>query len=105
MIFDKNLNADGGNPTLKIQSLTTIHSLMVENELCDIFRLRHPGEPRFTWRRKNPFKQQRLDYFLISDSLQDSVSSICISPSVQSDHYAIVLKISPVKEHIKEASY
>ena len=78
---------------------------MAENELCDIFRLRHPGEPRFTWWRKNPFKQRRLDYFLISNSLQDSVSSTSISPSVQSDHSAIVLKISPVKEHIKGASY
>ena len=105
VIFDKSLDADGGNPTLKIQSLTKIHTLMAENELCDIFRLRHPGEPRFTWRRKNPFKQRRLDYFLISDSLQDSVSSISISPSVQSDHSAIVLKIFPVKEHIKGASY
>ena len=37
--------------------------------------------------------------------MQDSVSSISISPSVQSDHSAIVLKISPVKEHIKGASY
>ena len=75
---------------------------MAENEFCDIFPLRHPGEPRFTWWRKNPFKQRRLNYFLISDSLQDSVSSI---PSVQSDHSATVLKISHVKEHIKAASY
>ena len=52
-----------------------------------------------------PFKQRRLDYFLISDSLQDSVSSISISPSVQSDYSTIVLKISPVKEHIKGVSY
>ena len=52
-----------------------------------------------------PFKQRRLDYFLISDSLQDSISSISISPSVQSDYSTIVLKISPVKEHIKGASY
>ena len=46
--FFKSLDADGGNPTLKIQSLTKIHMLMAENELCDIFQLRHPGEPRYT---------------------------------------------------------
>ena len=105
VIFDKILDADGGNPTLKIQSLTKIHTLMAENELCNIFRVRHPEERRFTWRRKNLFKQRRLDCYLISDSLQDSVSSISISPSVQSDHSAIVLKFSPVNEHIKGASY
>ena len=53
-------------------------------------------------RGKNPFKQRRLDYFLISDSLQDSVSSISISPSVQSDHSTIVLIISPLKNILKE---
>ena len=47
----------------------------------------------------------KLYYFLISDSLQDSVSSIGISPSVTSDHSTIVLKISPVKEHIEGAFY
>ena len=54
---------------------------------------------------EKPFQAQRLDYFLISDSLQDSVSSMSIGPSVQFDHSTIVLKISPVKEHIKGASY
>ena len=44
---------------------------MTENDLCDIFRIRNPQERRFTWRNKNPFKQQRLDFFLISDSLQE----------------------------------
>ena len=78
---------------------------MAENELCNIFLVRNPGEPRFTWWRKNPFEQRRLNYFLLSDSLQDSVSSISTSPSVQSDHSTIVLKISPAKEHIEGASY
>ena len=54
---------------------------------------------------ENLFKQRRLDYYLISDSLQDSVSFISISPSVHSDHSAIVLKFSPVNEHIKGANW
>ena len=37
VIFDKRLDADGGNSTLKIQSLTKILMLMAENELCNIF--------------------------------------------------------------------
>ena len=62
---------------------------MSENDLCDIYRLRFPYEKRFTWRRKTPFKQRRLDYFLISDSLKDVVNAIEIIPSVQSDHSAL----------------
>ena len=41
VIFDKILDSDGGNPAFRIQSLTKIHTLMLENELCDIFRVRH----------------------------------------------------------------
>ena len=70
---------------------------MTENDLCDIFRIRNPQERRFIWRNKNPFKQRRLDFFLISDSLQELAVDSKIIPSVQSDHSAIVLKFGPNK--------
>ena len=54
---------------------------MSENDLCDIYRIRNPETKRFTWRRKTPFKQRRLDYFLISDCLQEAVQTIEIIPS------------------------
>ena len=66
--------------------------------MCDIFRISNPQERRFTWRNKNPFKQRRLNFFLISDSLQELVVDSKIIPSVQSDHSAIVLKLSPTNE-------
>lgn len=34
-----------------------------ENNLFDPFRELHPSMKRFTWRRKNPLKQARLDFF------------------------------------------
>ena len=71
---------------------------MSENDLHDIYRLRFPYEKRFTWRHKPPFQQRRLDYFLISDSLQDLVNEIEIIPSVQSDHSALKMKISSLTE-------
>ena len=64
LIFDINLDADGGKPQLKVNSLSKLLSITEENDLCDIFRVRCPNEKRFTWRRKNPFKQRYLDYFL-----------------------------------------
>ena len=78
---------------------------MTENDLCDIFRIRNPQELRFTWRNKNPFKQRRLDFFLISDSLQELVVDSKIIPSVQSDHLAIVLKVSPTNEGERGRTY
>ena len=72
--------------------------MMSQFDLCDIFRVRHPNEMRFTWRQKNPFKQRRLDHFLISDNLQDLVKYVNIIPSVQSDHSALKLKLSLLSE-------
>ena len=67
--FDYKLDADGGNPKLKVQSIAKLVSMMSENDLCDIFRVRNPDMKRYAWRRKTPFKQPGFDYFLISDQL------------------------------------
>ena len=72
--------------------------MMSENELCDILRVRNPDVKRFTWRNKNPFIQRRLDYFILSEGLQDSIEIMDIIPSVQSDHSVLKLKISPTNE-------
>ena len=73
LIFDSEQDNDGGNPRLKIQSLSKLISMMSENELCDIFLGCYPDVKRFTWRNKNPFIQRRLDYFILSEGLQDSI--------------------------------
>ena len=87
--FDCKLEVDGKNPKLKIRSITTLLSMMSENDLCDIFRVRNPEMKCSTWCRKTPFKQRRLDYFLISDQLQDQIDQVDIIHSIQSDHSAL----------------
>ena len=95
LYFDIALETDGGNPKLKIKSLSKLLAMMQENNLCDIYRIRNPDEKRFTWRCRNPFLQSRLDYFFISDFLQELVEIADILPSVQSDHSTPKLKFSP----------
>ena len=90
LVFDVNLDADTGSAKLKVKSVSKLLSIMSENDLCDIYRIRNPQEKRFTWRRKTPFKQRRLDFFLVSDMLQDNIRTVDIIPSVQSDHSAII---------------
>ena len=104
-IFDISLDADGGSPQLYIKSVAKLLSMMSENDLCDIFRTRNPDSRRFTWRRKTPFLQRRLDYFLVSDSLQESIEMIDIIPSIASDHSAIILKLRPTYEGNQGRSY
>ena len=103
--FDCKLDADGGNPKLKVQSIAKLVSMISENDLCDIFRVRNPDMERYIWRRKTPFKQCRLDYFLISDQLQDQIDQVDIVPLIQSDHSTLKLKICGAKCSSKGPSY
>ena len=75
--------------------------MMSENELCDIFWVRNPDVKRFTWRNKNPFIQRRLEYFILSDGMQDSIEIMDIIPSVQSDHSLLKLKITLINERTR----
>ena len=64
LIFDTKLDSSGGNPILKKKSLTKLMKILLKLDACDIFRVRYPHQKRFTFHRKNPSIQRRLDYFL-----------------------------------------
>ena len=54
VIFDTKLDADWGNPQLKLNSVTKLLSMTAENDMCDIYRVRYPFSKRYTWRQKTP---------------------------------------------------
>ena len=78
---------------------------MSEIDLCDIYRVRNSDSRRFTWRRKSPFKQRRLDFFLVSDCLQDNIESVEIIPSVGTDHSCLLMKLRPTYQDVRGRSY
>ena len=53
----------------------------------------NPTSKRFTWFRKNPIKQARLNYFIVPDTMLDLVTDCNIKPGYRSDHSSIELKI------------
>ena len=63
MIFYIDPDADGGSPKLYIKSVSKLLSVMSQIYLCDIYRANNPDSRRFTWQKKSPFKQRRLDFF------------------------------------------
>ena len=105
MIFDTTLDADRGSPKLKINAFSKLLSMMSESDSCDIFRVRNPDTRRFPWRRKTPFKQRRLDLFLLSNSMQENIESTDIIPSVGSDHSAIKIKLCSLQEGSRGQEY
>ena len=73
-------------------------------DLIDIWRLIHPTKKQFTWRQLSFGLFSRLDYWLISSSLQCVVQNTDIRPSVRCDHNAISLKIK-VSESTRGRGY
>lgn len=68
--------------------------MIKENNLYDAFRELHPSLKRYTWRRKNPLKQARLDLFLITESLVNSVQTSKIETGYKSDHSMVTLSMA-----------
>jgi hypothetical protein len=70
---------------------------LIENmeayDLKDPFRELYPNLRRYTWRKKTPFKQARLDFFLITNNLMPMVEKVIIENSYRSDHSGVVLSI------------
>ena len=63
LFFDVYLDALGGSRRLKVKSLSKLLSMMSENDLCDIYRIRNPTAKRFTWRRKSPYSAKCVFIF------------------------------------------
>ena len=96
---DFNLTLD---PSMDSQNYININNPKARNvlidtiEICDLidtFRYKHPDTRRYTWRRKHPIKQARLDYFLASKTLVDLIDTAKIKPGYKSDHSIIEINI------------
>ena len=98
------LDCSGGNSILK-ESVKFLEDIIMECDLVDIWRVRNPDSKKFTWRQKNPIIQRRLDYWLISDSLQDDVAKIDIVTAIKTDHSAVFLEIDSLADHPRGPSF
>ena len=104
VIFDQELDGSGGLKKTK-DSVKGLEDICLKHDLLDIWRVRHPKEKRFTRRQKTPIIQRRLDFWLISDVLQDDVVSVDIKPSIKSDHSLITLLINGVDDSERGPSF
>lgn len=102
--LDPALDCSGGNPSLK-ESVKFLEDIMMENDLVDIWRIRNPDNKRFTWRQKNPIIQRRLDYWFISDMLQEDVVRCEIITPIKTDHLAIILEIDSLNDQQRGPSF
>ena len=103
--FDKTLEAIGGNPTTKVQSIARFIKLKEKLDLCDIWRLQHPREKRYTFRQNSRAGklQRRLDYIFVSNQLQDAVVNTDIRVGICTDHSPVFMELSLEKCIFKRA--
>ena len=87
-------DSDNTKFKLKYKSVTLLENIMESVNLIDIWRIGNPCSKEFTWCANNPLVQRRLDYFLISDRIQSSVSKVYIKPAIATDLSAIFLEIN-----------
>ena len=71
-----------------------LHDVIDTCSLVDLYRHFNPNTQRYTWRRKNPIKQARLDYFIVSQTLLDLVAQLDIKPGYKTDHSLISLSLN-----------
>ena len=102
--LDPALDCLGGNPSLK-ESVKFLEDIMMENDLVDIWRIRNPDNKKITWRQKNPLIQRRLDYWFISEMLQEDVVKSEILTSIKTDHLAITLEMDSLDDQQRGPSF
>ena len=78
-------------------TVKNIQHITLEYNLIDIWRLRNRDKRQFTWRKRNFIKQRRIDFWLISDDLQDDIKRTKITPAIKTDHSAISLSVNSLK--------
>ena len=75
------------------QSRRVLINTMNSSDMIDVFRAINPKTKHYTWRRHNPSKQARLDYFIGSQTLLDLVTKCNISAGYRYNHSSIDLTL------------
>ena len=99
------LDSDGGSPSLNTTSNSELAQLQDSRDLIDIWRIQNPYTRRFMFRQKTPLIQRHLDYFLITDILQENVKNVEVILAICTDHSSIMLRFSNLEKYHRGSSY
>ena len=100
VILNPFLDSEGGKPVIKKRTIAKLIQITENLDLCDIWRIRNPKRRRFTFRQHHStgFIQRRLDYFFISNSLQESTKTTDTLATFSTDHSPITFSLCHLKE-------
>ena len=72
---------------------SAVLNMMTDLNLSDIYRELNPTCKRYTWTKRNPIKQGRLDFFLITNTMADLIKECDIKAGYRLDHFIITMDI------------
>ena len=107
LLFKIKLENYGGNPVFRKHSVRTIFELKETCNLTDIRKIRNPKAKQYTFRQKHVsgFLQRRLDYFFISNNIQEFILDTDIIPAISSDHSPILIFFSKDKQNNRSSGF
>ena len=94
LVLDLDMDKKGGLAKTHTESVKILKDFCAQFELLDAWRVLNPDTRRYTWRRKRPEIQCRLDFLLVTESLMCNVKSANISTGYKTDHSLIEIKIA-----------
>ena len=80
-----------------LKSQKVLYEIMDEYCLEEVWRNRHPGEKRFSWRHDGRKQASRIDFALVSKSLEQKCENILYFQGIQTDHSALIMSIKDMK--------
>ena len=93
LYLDPKLDKDNAQ-TQKCLASSELKNVLEEFNYVDIWRILNPGLKRYTWGRRRPLIQSRLDYWLIPSEMIYLVDSCSIKLSIKTDNNLISFKLS-----------
>ena len=87
------MNQDWMKPIIADKGANVLLEMMEARDVEDVWRRRNPDMKKFTWSHHGKNVASRIDYWLISRSLDPYAKQIDIVDNVFSDHAAIVLSL------------
>ena len=78
----------------RVRSRELVKKKCLELNLHDVWRIMNGDRRQFSWRKSNPVKCARIDYFLVSNSVLNKSLSCDILPAYRSDHSRVSLRLS-----------
>ena len=94
LVLDPTIDYCNYKRTNNVKAQEKVEEIIADHCLVHIWRELSLQLQRFTRRRTNPCQQSRLDFFLISENLCNTVRDTDITPGYRTDHSMLTLELS-----------